>query len=198
MIKTFISYYHDDDQDKVRNIQNIIKNFKGIEDRSVEINDIDDSLPDQTIRTKIRDEYLRDTTVTIVVVGKNTKKRKHVDWEIHSSMYDGSKNKRSGIIIIDTVNEDISTIPYQELKIYFPGVTWTNWTNAEKRKTYEFFSEKLLLNICKDNVSIPVITYSKLMKCPKLLEQAIILADKHRFDQKYNLSITMRKRNTEK
>ena len=198
MIKVFISYYHSDDQNIVYNIQKIIKKFKDIKDCSVKNNDIDESLSDETIRTKIRDNYLRDTTVTIVVVGKNTKKRKHVDWEIHSSMYDGLKNKRSGIIIIDTVNNDSASIPYDELKCYFPEATWTHLNTTEKRKKYNYFSEKLLLNICKDNVSIPIISYRKVINCPQLLEKAIFFVDKYRSQQKYDLRITMRARNTEK
>ena len=49
--------------------------------------DISDELSDARIREKIRDEYLRDSTGTIVLVGTETKRRKHVDWEIYSSMY---------------------------------------------------------------------------------------------------------------
>jgi hypothetical protein len=36
--------------------------------------------------------------VTIVLIGKNTWKRKYVDWEIYSSMRDTTKNPRSGVI----------------------------------------------------------------------------------------------------
>ena len=58
-------------------------------DRSVDTGDISDDLSDESIRRKVRDEYLRDSTVTILLVGLQTKRRKHVDWEIYSSMIDG-------------------------------------------------------------------------------------------------------------
>ncbi len=58
-------------------------------DASVDTWDINKDFDDHTIRQKIRDEYLKDSTVTIVLVGLETKKRKHVDWEIYSSMYNG-------------------------------------------------------------------------------------------------------------
>jgi hypothetical protein len=51
-----------------------------------------------TIRQRIRDKYLRNSTVTIVLVGTETWKRKHVDWEISSSLRDSKLNKRSGLI----------------------------------------------------------------------------------------------------
>lgn len=49
----------------------------------------------------IRDNYLRDTSVLILLVGTETKKRKHVDWEIYSSMRNSAKNRKSGILVIN-------------------------------------------------------------------------------------------------
>jgi len=51
-----------------------------------------------TIRQKIRDQYLRDSTVTVVLVGKETWKRKHVDWEISASIRETQYNPRSGLL----------------------------------------------------------------------------------------------------
>ena len=70
-------------------------------DTSVDTGGISDSLSDESIREKIRDEYLRDSTVTIVLVGTETKRRKHIDWEIYSSMYDGAVNKKSGVLVLN-------------------------------------------------------------------------------------------------
>ena len=70
-------------------------------DRSVDTGDISDDLDDQTIREKIRDEYLRDSSVTILLVGTETKNRKHIDWEVYSSMIDGRVNKKSGILVVN-------------------------------------------------------------------------------------------------
>jgi len=72
--------------------------------KSVQIGEIDPVLPTETVRQKIRDEYLRDSTVTVVLVGTETWKRKHVDWEIGSSIRDTKLNSRSGLfgIILPT------------------------------------------------------------------------------------------------
>jgi hypothetical protein len=65
---------------------------------SVNENDISDNIATETVRQKIRDEYLRDSTVTVVLIGNNTWQRKHVDWEISSSLRQTAYNPRSGLL----------------------------------------------------------------------------------------------------
>jgi len=55
-------------------------------------------LKPEIIRQKIRDKYLRDSTVTVVLIGTETWKRKHVDWEIGSSIRQTAYNPRSGLL----------------------------------------------------------------------------------------------------
>lgn len=98
--KVFLSYHHSNDQiykDALVRYNSLTYTFI---DKSVENGDIDDTLSDEQIRIKIRDEFLADSTVTIVLVGTETAHRKHVDWEIYSSMRDSPKNKKSGIIVV--------------------------------------------------------------------------------------------------
>ena len=95
-------------------------------DRSVDTGDIPDEWSDDWIRREIRDRYLRDSTVTIVLVGTETKQRKHIDWEIYSSMYDGSVNRHSGIVVINLPGiSDSVHAPYgdQEKKLLHPEIT---------------------------------------------------------------------------
>ena len=97
--KTFISFHHaNDEQYKIA----FKKIFADIHDIivpwDVEIGDIDPNLKTDTIRRKIRDEYLKDSTVTIVLIGSQTWQRKHVDWEIYSSLRDTNANPRSGLV----------------------------------------------------------------------------------------------------
>lgn len=94
--KVFVSYHHENDQ-YYRNL--FEKKFRNIYvSKSVEIGEIDTNLKTETIRQKIRDEYLRDSTVTLVLIGKETWKRKHVDWEISSSIRHTQYNPRSGLL----------------------------------------------------------------------------------------------------
>ena len=68
--KVFISYYHEEDQDYKEKLVKMGEDNGIFIDRSVDTGDIDPHLPPQTIRRKIRDDYLRDSTVTIVLVGR--------------------------------------------------------------------------------------------------------------------------------
>lgn len=71
----------------------------GIVDKSVHEEDIDDDpLKTETVRQKIRDEFIADATVTVVLVGPCTWQRKFVDWEIGSSLQNTRKNPRCGLV----------------------------------------------------------------------------------------------------
>ena len=67
-------------------------------DKSVGDGDIDPKLRVETTRAKIRDEFISDASVTVVLVGRCTWQRKHVDWEIGSSLRATKKNSRCGLI----------------------------------------------------------------------------------------------------
>src|SRR2546422_1041988 len=98
--KVFISYHHGGDAAYKEQLLALNRRYGIFDDGSVNTRDIDDRLPDATIREIIRDDYLRDTTVTMILIGTGTCGRKHVDWEIYSSMFDGRRNKKSGVLVI--------------------------------------------------------------------------------------------------
>ncbi len=91
----FVSFHHADDPFKERFV-NMMTGY--IIDQSVSDGDIDDCLPTDTIRAKIRDEFICTATVTVVLVGKCTWQRKHVDWEIGSSLRATKLNSRCGLL----------------------------------------------------------------------------------------------------
>ncbi len=94
--KVFVSYHHEDQAYKDKFIQMM---GDDIVDESVDDGDIDDgNLPAETIREKIRDGFIRDATVTVVLIGPCTWQRKHVDWEIGSSLRDTKRNSRCGLL----------------------------------------------------------------------------------------------------
>jgi len=97
--KVFVSYHHANDQNH-KNIFNLrFGNAFGILERgSVELGDIDPTVQSETIRRRIRDEYLRDASVTVVLVGTQTWQRKHVDWEIYATLRDTPPNPRGGLL----------------------------------------------------------------------------------------------------
>lgn len=97
--KVFVSYHHANDQGYRERFEDLFSEQHDIMiSKSVQIGDIDPNLKTDTIRQKIRDEYLRDSTVTVVLVGAETWKRKHVDWEIGSSIRETKYSSRSGLL----------------------------------------------------------------------------------------------------
>ncbi len=92
----FVSFHHEDQWYKDKFVRMMEHHCV---DRSVEDGDInDDYLATETIRQKIRDEFIRDATVTVVLIGPCTWQRKHVDWEIGSSLRDTRLNPRCGLL----------------------------------------------------------------------------------------------------
>ena len=97
--RVFVSYYHREDQCYRNQFEGLFSDIHDIMiSESVEIGDIDPNLNTETIRQKIRDEYLRDSTVTVVLVGAHTWQRKFVDWEIGSSIRQTQYSSRSGLL----------------------------------------------------------------------------------------------------
>ena len=94
--RVFISFHHEDQAYKDWFIQQM---GDDIVDESVGDGDIDDdNLATETIRQRIRDKFIRDATVTIVLIGHCTWQRKHVDWEIGSSLRATRLNSRCGLL----------------------------------------------------------------------------------------------------
>ena len=109
MHKVFISYHHENDQLYKNELIKFGKDFGVFIDRSVDTDDISEELSDQAIRQKIRDEYLKESTVTVLLVGVDTKGRKHIDWEIYSSMFDGTKIKNLEFLLSISLLQNVHT-----------------------------------------------------------------------------------------
>lgn len=93
--KVFVSFHHEDERYK----DVFCRHMGGdIVDKSVEDGDIDPYTKTDTIRQKIRDEFIADASVTVVLVGPRTWQRKHVDWEIGSSLRKTQYNPRCGLL----------------------------------------------------------------------------------------------------
>lgn len=98
--KVFVSYYHADDQHYRDRFDELFSDVYGITvSESVKMEDFDGAkFSIERSRQYIRDKYLRDSTVTVVLVGANTWQQKSVDWEISSSIRQTEYNTRSGLL----------------------------------------------------------------------------------------------------
>ena len=169
-------------------------------DSSVDTGDISDEYDDERIRKIIRDEYLRDSTVTIVLVGTETKHRKHVDWEIHSSMYDGATNKKSGILVINlpgiSNSHCVAAFGDKEKKLIHPEITsWaTVETRSEYKRRYPYMPDRIIDNLLKSEVTISVVPWDKINV--ETLKFLIDATYQNRSNCKYDLSSPMRRANS--
>jgi len=93
--KVFISYYHQDDQYYKVLFENRFSHV--FINKSVKPGDIATDNSDEYIKTLIREDYVSDSSVLLVLVGPNTKSRKHVDWEIYAGL-DKKANGYSGLL----------------------------------------------------------------------------------------------------
>ena len=95
-LKVFISFHERDIEYKEQFVHMM---GNRIVDMSVDTgNIVDTDLKTATVRQKIRDDYIRDASVTILLIGPRTWQRKHVDWEIGSSIRRTMKNSRCGLL----------------------------------------------------------------------------------------------------
>ena len=197
--KVFISYHHAKDQKYKEELLKLNEQYDLFIDVSVDTGDIDDNLPDERIREIIRDEYLRDSTITILLVGEETRCRKHIDWELYSSMYNGKINKQSGIIVVqlDYINPQYVTAPFEEeKKILYPNYTWTSIdSRAEYERRYPYLPERIIDNLLNKDAKIPVTKWDTIINNPEGFGKLIDLTFEHRLKNKYDLSRPMRKRN---
>jgi len=94
--KTFVSYYHKDDQAHRTRFENIFGDL--VISKSVELGDIDGDNSDTYVKQLIQGDYLSDTTLLVVLIGSKTKCRKHVDWEISGALDYKVGDRYSGLL----------------------------------------------------------------------------------------------------
>ncbi len=103
--KVFISYHHDDQ----REVDEFIDRFSRRESIFIPKmlgsggmgTDLINSTNPTYVMSQIRQRYLQDSTVTIVLVGSCTHSRRYVDWELKASLTQGTytPNGVMGIIL---------------------------------------------------------------------------------------------------
>lgn len=199
MHRVFISYHHDNDQAYKNGLIEMGRKFGVFIDRSVDDGDISEYLSDEAIRERIRDEYLRDSTVTILLAGTKTKWRKHIDWELYSSMFDGVRNKKSGILVVNLPSAHCTNVTAahgdEEKRLIHPDIgSWESIDNrAEYERRYPHLPDRIIDNLLAPNAHISVVPWGKLT--PQNLEFLIDVTFERRGVCEYDLGRRMRRRN---
>ncbi len=194
--KVFISYHHRNDQAHKEILLDFNRTHCIFIDAAVDTGDIDDGLSSQTIREKIRDEYLANSTVTILLVGTETKFRKHVDWELYSSMIDGRVNKRSGILVINLPSTNCTTFtaahPNEKEIVHPECQSWTSVnTRTEYERRYPYMPDRIVDNLLIPEAKISVVPWEKLTKERLTFLIEATFQDKDRCE--YDMSREMRR-----
>jgi Thoeris protein ThsB, TIR-like domain len=98
--KCFLSYYSQDANEVLDFVATFgdvfIPKAVGISDEHPWVNSDDDDY----VMHVIREDYLADSTVTIVFVGGCTWSRKFVDWEVYSSLRRDKYNRLNGVLAV--------------------------------------------------------------------------------------------------
>lgn len=111
--KVFISYHHDDQDEAEEFIETFDDERKVFIARALGVpmvQDIIDSDDTDYVMRRIRELYLRDSTVTLVLIGKCTWARRYVDWEIQASLRHGktvTPNGLLGIVLASAGNKPV-------------------------------------------------------------------------------------------
>ncbi len=199
--KVFISYHHKNDQYYKEKLLRVNREYSMFIDASVDTGDISDDLDDQTIRQLIRDSYLRDSTVTILLVGTETKRRKHIDWEIYSSMIDGAVNKKSGILVINlpSTNCTCYTAAHsgEKERLYPDNSSWTTINSREEyEERYLYLPDRIIDNLLEPEARISVVNWDKIAEDLNHLVFLIEATYNDKSSCKYDMSRTMRRRDS--
>ena len=169
MHRVFISYHHHLDQRYKDTLCRWNQQYQIFIDESVYDGDIDDTnMSDEDISKAIRDNNLRKSTVTLLLVGQQTQYRKHVDWELFSSMYDAPINHRSGIVVVmlPTTGCKCTFAGHDgEIDSVFRGTDWqTNnllTTNSDYQDHFPYLPNRIIVNLM-EGAKISIINWDEL------------------------------------
>jgi hypothetical protein len=126
--KVFVSYYHDDENE----VQQFISFFDDTHDSLIARGigagmpaDPIDSTDDEYVLDCIKRDHLKDSTVTVVMVGNCTWARKFVDWEIQASLRNGDTVTPNGLLAIKLPSYRSGRLPdrlRQNVPVASPGL----------------------------------------------------------------------------
>ncbi len=108
--KCFLTHHTEDAEE----VLSFVERFESVMiPRSIGITDDEfiDSHNDDYVMSRIRQKYLGDTTVTIVLLGACTWARKYTDWEIYSSLRASSWSTRNGLMGIRLPSASAPSLP---------------------------------------------------------------------------------------
>ncbi|WP_339033594.1 TIR domain-containing protein [Spiroplasma endosymbiont of Cantharis rufa] len=168
--KVYISFKYTENKQYREILTNLNEKIRIFEDWSVYEGDIPNyGLTDEQIRIEIRDNYIKDSSVLILLNGKNMWDSKFIDWELHAAMYDGEENKKMGILIIN-----LPEVENQDGRFNSSGIVkkitdenreFINWINTEynidyHKEKHPNAPNRIIKNLAKKDVKIDIINWT--------------------------------------
>jgi hypothetical protein len=197
--KVFISYHHQNDEKYKNELLDLNEIYDLFDDYSVRDGEINDNLSAEQIRRKIRDDFIRKAKVLILLCGLETKKRKHIDWEINAAMFNTDQNSRLGIVIINLPTAMANAqraSNNEEKKIISDDNNWISLkTRAEQEQYHPYMPSRIIDNFVK-GIEIPVINWNRIKQDPTRLKKLVDNAFKRRKLISYDHSAPLRKNNS--
>lgn len=202
--RAFISFHHDNDEWAKEHLAWHATYSQCFQDMSVNTGDIEDdgSRTSESIRVQIRDHYLRDSEVTVLLCGTETKGRKYIDWELKSSMINTRLNSRSGILVValPSVYDGrwLCSMAGERAAIYpdYSGIWTSSNSRSEYRELYPFLPERIVDNLYNPRVNISIVPWERIENNPYNLKWLIDNAALYAGTNEYDMARKMRRRDT--
>lgn len=196
--KVFISYYHGYEQKFAEKMMDFGKKEEIFEDAYVNNDDIEYGLSSEDVRNLIRDKYIKDATVLILLCGVNTKKRKYIDWELQAAMFNDKANPKLGILVINLPESKnkICKASVHEGKLIKAGVKQfpTTRTREECEYYYPNLPDRLIDNLYRAHVNLTVVDWNVAFN-KEVLMDLVDGAHKRRQAQNYDYKKALKKYN---
>lgn len=150
--KVFVSYHHANDQSRANHLRDTYGSDNTLIDRS--LSDAYDDKTDDEILALIRTNHLKNSTVTIVLIGSETSKRKWVDWEIYSSLRPYGERSRNGLLAIylPTAGETPARLQDNINSGYAVTMKWENISWQLSSKIEEAFNNRSKSELVKNSL----------------------------------------------
>ncbi|MDE0654214.1 MAG: TIR domain-containing protein [bacterium] len=137
--------YHDADFSEV---ETFIRQFgEEFVPRCVGVTDQDSfvgSLDEHYIKSRVRDDCLGDSTVTILLLGRQTWHQRYIDWELAASLLEGPVGQRNGILVMPLPSMKNTVVLPERIRDNFFGDNGTSPVVFESYpSTRESFRAKL-------------------------------------------------------
>lgn len=140
--KVFVSYHHNNDQEKADYLRKKYGSNNTLLDKSLD--EAYEDMDDDEILAAIRTNHLKDSTVTIVLIGSETSKRKWIDWEIYSSLRPYGDRTRNGLlgIYLSTAGETPARLQDNIDTGYAVTMKWENISWQLESKIQEAYDNR--------------------------------------------------------